>query len=56
MRGLSSRETKKFLSLLKGYNKDTTKREWMKEMLNWDLFTHPKAEAFAKRSSNQEKV
>ena len=28
----------------------------MKEMLNWDLFTHPKAEVFAKKTSNEEKV
>ena len=25
-------------------------------MLNWDLFTHPKVEAFAKKTSNEEKI
>jgi hypothetical protein len=49
-------EIKKFILLLKGCRKDTVKAEWMKEMLNWDLFTHPKAEAFAKNSSNTEKL
>jgi hypothetical protein len=28
----------------------------MKEMLNWDLFTHPKADSFARNTSNKEKV
>jgi hypothetical protein len=48
MRRPSYPEIKKFLSLLKGCRKDIVKKEWMKEMLNWDLFTHPKAEDFAK--------
>jgi hypothetical protein len=41
---------------MKGCKKDIVNVEWMKEMLNWDLFTHPKAEAFAKKTSNEEKI
>jgi hypothetical protein len=28
----------------------------MKEMLNWDLFTHPRANSFTRRASDKEKV
>jgi len=28
----------------------------MKEMLNWDLYTHPEAREFSKRTSNEEKI
>jgi hypothetical protein len=56
MRRPSYPEIQKFLLLLKGCRKDTVKQEWMKEMLNWDLFTHPKAEDFAKNSPDTEKL
>jgi hypothetical protein len=49
-------EIKKFLLLLKGCRKDIVKAEWMKEMLNWDLFTHPKSKSFANNSSNTKKL
>ena len=39
-----------------GCNKYRVKSDWMKDMLNWDLFTHPNAEAFAENSSYEEKV
>jgi hypothetical protein len=28
----------------------------MKEMLNWDLFSHPSAKEFARKTSNEEKT
>jgi hypothetical protein len=56
MRKPSIPEIQKFLLLLKGCKKDIVKADWMKEMLNWDLFTHPKAENFARKTSNKEKV
>jgi len=39
-----------------GCQKHKVKVDWMKDMLNWDLFTHPNAEAFASNSSNEEKL
>ena len=39
-----------------GCNKYGVKSDWMKDMLNWDLFTHPNAEAFAENNSYEEKV
>jgi hypothetical protein len=47
---------KKIFVSFKGCRKDFVKSEWMKEMLNWDLFTHPEAREFAKRTSNEEKI
>jgi hypothetical protein len=32
------------------------KEEWMKAMLNWDLFTHPNTEIFSKSISHKEKL
>jgi hypothetical protein len=28
----------------------------MKNMMNWDLYTHPKAKEFAKKTPNPEKI
>ena len=39
-----------------GYKKQKVNSEWMKAMLNWDLFTHPCAEDFASNSSDEEKL
>lgn len=52
----STPEIQKFLLFMKGYSKSRANCEWMKEMLNWDLFTHPKADSFARNTSNKEKV
>lgn len=52
----SAPEIRKFLSLSKGCTRNTVKSEWMKEMLNWDLFSHPGARDFAKKTLNEEKV
>jgi hypothetical protein len=41
---------------MKGCSKSKTNCEWMKEMLHWDLFTHPKADSFAQKTPNEEKV
>lgn len=35
--------------------KHLIKEDWMKEMLNWDLFTHPEAENFARTVPDKEK-
>jgi hypothetical protein len=32
------------------------KEDWIKNMLNWDLFTHPDAEQFSKTTPDNEKV
>jgi hypothetical protein len=39
-----------------GCKKQKVNSEWMKAMLNWDLFTHPCAEDFASNSSDEEKL
>jgi hypothetical protein len=52
----SSSEILKFLRLMKGCSKENINREWMKNMMNWDLYTHPDARDFAKRTSNSEKL
>jgi hypothetical protein len=51
----SAPEIRKFFSLMKGCPKHLVKEDWMKEMLNWDLFTHPAAKGFSTSSTNEEK-
>jgi len=36
--------------------KKNVKEEWMKLMLNWDLFTHPDAEQFSKSIRDMRKL
>jgi hypothetical protein len=52
----SSPEIHKFLRLSKGCSKQRQNPEWMKNMLNWDLYTHPKAKIFAKQTPDSEKL
>jgi len=49
LRKPSTPEIIKFLSLMRGCKKSKVKLDWMKDMLNWDLLTHPDAKAFAKK-------
>lgn len=52
----SSLEIHKFIKLSKGSSRGEQNTEWMKNMLNWDLYTHPRAKEFARKTPNQEKI
>ena len=39
-----------------GCKKQKVDSEWMKQMLNWGIFTHPCAENFASNNSDEEKM
>jgi hypothetical protein len=52
----SSPKIRKFLRLSKGCIQATVNSDWMKNMMNWDLYTHPRAKEFARNTSNEEKI
>lgn len=49
-------EIQKFYTLMDGCPKFRIPAQWMKQMLNWDIYTHPEADAFGSSHSPEEKV
>lgn len=56
LRKPSSSEVHKFLRLAKGCPKSCVSEVWMKNMMNWDLYTHPRSENFAASTSLTVKI
>jgi hypothetical protein len=56
LRKPSSTEVHKFLRRAKGCPKSSISEVWMKNMLNWDLYTHPRAQEFAASTTLEEKI
>lgn len=56
LRKPSSTEVRKYLRLAKGCPKCVISETWMKNMMNWDLYTHPRAESFASSTSITDKI
>jgi hypothetical protein len=49
-------EIKRYLRMAKGCPKHLVSESWMKNMMNWDLYTHPRSEVFAKITTIEEKI
>jgi hypothetical protein len=43
----SCTEIRKYLRLAKGCSKESVSETWIKNMMNWDLYTHPRENTFA---------
>jgi hypothetical protein len=56
LRKPSSLEIKRYLRIAKGCPKLLVPEEWMKNMMNWDLYTHPRSSEFAKSTNPSEKI
>lgn len=56
LRRPSSLEVKKYLRLAKGCPQNCVSEAWMKNMMNWDLYTHPRSEEFANATTLDQKI
>lgn len=56
LRKPSALEIKRYLRIAKGCPKTLVSEAWMKNMMNWDLYTHPRSLEFANSTSLEEKI
>jgi hypothetical protein len=56
LRKPSALEIKRYLRIAKGCPKSLVSEVWMKNMMNWDLYTHPRSLEFANSTSLTEKI
>lgn len=56
LRKPSTLEVKKYLRLANGCPKSCVSEGWIKNMMNWDLYTHPRSEEFVATTTLAEKI
>ena len=49
-------EMQKLFTLMDGCKKHKLGTQWMKEMLNWDIYTHPEEKYFGLSHTSEEKL